>query len=73
MHKICAAVRHESNITRQAILLPGFLSKSLIHIGFEICFFCRQFKQSLDSQGLWRWKMKLSTKLSTENLDMSRC
>jgi hypothetical protein len=73
MHKICAAVRHEPNRTVQAIPFPEFLSKSLIYIGFGICFFYRQFKKSLDSQGLWRRKMNLSTKLSTENLDMSRC
>jgi hypothetical protein len=71
MHKICAAVRHEPETTVQAIPSPNFRNKSLIHIGFEICFFCRQFKQSLDSQGLWHRKMNLSTKLSTEILDMS--
>jgi len=71
MHKICAAVRHEPNATMPPGLHSEILGKSLIHIGFEICFFCRQFKQSLDFQGLWHRKMNLSTKLSTEILDMS--
>jgi hypothetical protein len=33
------------------------------------CFFCGQFAQSLDSQGLQADRAGISTKLSTETLD----
>jgi hypothetical protein len=71
MHKICAAVRHPF----QPLFTPGFPSgqsrKCLIHIGFVDCLFSEQIKQGLDFQGPGRRESQLSTKLSTEALDMS--
>jgi hypothetical protein len=43
--------------------------KLLIHIDFEVCFFCRQSNESLDLQGFAASQDKFSTKLSTETLD----
>jgi hypothetical protein len=42
--------------------------KCLICIETLNCFFCGQFKKSLDLQGFATFADKLSTKLSTENL-----
>ncbi|MGA8784016.1 MAG: hypothetical protein WB542_01715 [Polaromonas sp.] len=43
--------------------------KSLIHKESLNCFFSGHFKKSLDLQGLASLAKKLSTKLSTENLE----
>ena len=57
--------------------LPGFLRyqsnserKSLIYIETLNCFFSGHFKRSLDLQGLAACRGNLSTKLSTENLEI---
>jgi xanthine/uracil/vitamin C permease (AzgA family) len=47
-------------------------SKSLICIASLNCFFYGHFKKTLDLQGLWVIAAKLSTKLSTENLEISK-
>jgi hypothetical protein len=46
--------------------------KLLIHIETLNCFFSVQFKKSLDLQGLAARPAKLSTKLSTENLEICK-
>jgi hypothetical protein len=46
--------------------------KSLIHIASLNCFFSGQSKESLDLQGLRVIRDKLSTKLSTENLEICK-
>jgi hypothetical protein len=46
--------------------------KSLIHKETLNCLFAGQFKESLDLQGSAAFGNKLSTKLSTENLDNSK-
>ena len=71
MHKICAAVRHPSKAPWASGTPQGLLRKLLIHKRFVSCLFLRQFKQSLDLQGLRAHRGTLSTKLSTEALDMS--
>jgi hypothetical protein len=45
--------------------------KLLISLDLDFCFFCEQFKQALDFQGLPACQSKLSTKLSTETLGRS--
>ncbi|MEO5661495.1 MAG: hypothetical protein ABI546_00180 [Polaromonas sp.] len=55
-------LRYQSNSAR----------KSLIYIESLNCFFCGQFKQSLDLQGSAAHSGKLSTKLSTENLEICK-
>ena len=45
-------------------------AKSLIHIGFKLCFFYGHFSETLDLQGLSVTHDKISTKLSTETLDV---
>jgi hypothetical protein len=55
-----AAPRYQSNS----------VSKLLIYIPILNCFFSGQFKKSLDSQGFAGLSGKLSTKLSTENLEI---
>ena len=45
-------------------------AKSLIHIGFKLCFFYGQFSETLDLQGLRATGDNISTKLSTETLDV---
>ena len=47
-------------------------AKSLIHIALIICFFLWQFSESLDFKGRPRGKGNLSTKLSTENLNICK-
>ncbi|MFS2035801.1 hypothetical protein ACEN8I_17410 [Polaromonas sp. CT11-55] len=54
--------RYQSNSAR----------KLLIYIETLNCFFCGQFKKSLDLQGFARFADKLSTKLSTENLEICK-
>jgi hypothetical protein len=71
MHKICAAVRHPRIDPCRAGTTPGLLVNPLISLNFVHCLFLRQFKQSVDFQGLRRDGSRLSTKLSTEALDMS--
>lgn len=46
--------------------------KSLIHIGFLNCFFYGQSSESVDLQGLQPHGGNLSTKLSTENLNICK-
>jgi hypothetical protein len=46
--------------------------KLLIYIASLNCFFYGHFKQTLDLQGLRVIAAKLSTKLSTENLEISK-
>jgi hypothetical protein len=55
-------VRYQSNSAR----------KLLIYIETLNCFFSGQFKQSLDLQGLATLHDKLSTKLSTEKLEICK-
>ena len=43
-------------------------AKLLIYIGFLKCFFYGQSSESLDLQGLQRYRGNLSTKLSTEKV-----
>ncbi|MEO6018524.1 MAG: hypothetical protein ABIP46_14800 [Polaromonas sp.] len=45
-------------------------AKSLIYIASLNCFFSGHFKESLDLQGFRAFVDKLSTKLSTENLEI---
>ncbi|MFC5522761.1 hypothetical protein [Polaromonas jejuensis] len=59
---LLAAGRYQSHSAR----------KSLIHMGNFICHFSGHSKESLDLQGLDGLSDKLSTKLSTENLDISK-
>ena len=47
-------------------------SKSLIYIRFLKCFFYGQSGESLDLQGLQRHEGNLSTKLSTEKLNICK-
>ena len=47
-------------------------AKSLIHMTLIICFFLWQFSESLDFKGRPRGKANLSTKLSTENLNICK-
>jgi hypothetical protein len=54
--------RYQSNSAR----------KSLIYIETLNCFFSGQFKQALDLQGFATRGGKLSTKLSTENLEICK-
>ncbi|WP_411881416.1 hypothetical protein [Polaromonas sp. YR568] len=54
--------RYQSNSVR----------KSLIYIETLNCFFSGQFKQTLDLQGFATLDDKLSTKLSTENLEICK-
>jgi hypothetical protein len=69
MHKICAAVQGTLFHSPCPVPPPGRQAKLLILLNFNICFFSGHFKKALDLQGFWRWKMHLSTKLSTEILD----
>jgi hypothetical protein len=46
--------------------------KSLIHIASLKCFFSGHFKETLDLQGFRMRGHKLSTKLSTENLEICK-
>jgi hypothetical protein len=71
MHKICAAVRHPASAPCGPRNTPKLLSKPLISLNFVTCLFLRHFKQGLDLQGLQGDGGTLSTKLSTEALDMS--
>jgi hypothetical protein len=48
------------------------VAKLLIYIASSICFFCGHFKESLDLQGFRLGRAKLSTKLSTENLEICK-
>jgi hypothetical protein len=63
-----------SRICRRYILRyqSNSAAKLLIYIASVNCFFYRQFNQSLDLQGFWRLGCKLSTKLSTEILEISK-
>ena len=45
-------------------------AKLLIHIGFKHCFFCGHSSETLDLQGLGATGDNISTKLSTETLDV---
>jgi hypothetical protein len=56
------ALRYQSNSA----------SKLLIYIASLNCFFYGHFKKTLDLQGLRVIAAKLSTKLSTENLEISK-
>jgi hypothetical protein len=58
----CPISRYQSNSAR----------KSLIYIKTLNCFFSGQFKKSLDLQGFATFADKLSTKLSTENLEICK-
>jgi hypothetical protein len=62
--------------TPTASPLPRYQSHSaaklLIYIETSNCFFSGHFKKSLDLQGLAQIPGKLSTKLSTENLEICK-
>jgi hypothetical protein len=45
-------------------------AKSLICNNFMLCFFCGHSKKSLDFQGFGRAIERISTKLSTETLNL---
>jgi hypothetical protein len=45
--------------------------KSLIHKEIKLCFFCGQSSQSLDFQGFGVAQDNISTKLSTEILNLA--
>ena len=47
-------------------------AKSLIHIALIFCFFLWQFSESLEFKGRQRREANLSTKLSTENLNICK-
>ena len=47
-------------------------AKSLIHIALIFCFFLWQFSESLEFKGRQRRESNLSTKLSTENLNICK-
>jgi hypothetical protein len=70
MHKICAAVRHPGPALRRVNTYPMEHRKPLIQNAFVECLFSEQFNQGVDFQGPWRCGTQLSTKLSTEALDM---
>jgi hypothetical protein len=44
--------------------------KSLIYKNFQDCFFCGHFSEKLDFQGFGVCRGKLSTKLSTESMNV---
>jgi len=62
MANISTVLRYQSNSAR----------KLLIYIETSNCFFSGQFKQSLDLQGFATRHGELSTKLSTENLEICK-
>jgi hypothetical protein len=62
MRGASSSLRYQSNSAR----------KSLIYIETLNCFFSGQFKQTLDLQGFATLAGKLSTKLSTENLEICK-
>jgi hypothetical protein len=64
-----AAMRGPSPISRYQ---SNSACKSLIYIKTLNCFFSGQFKKSLDLQGFATFAGKLSTKLSTENLEICK-
>ena len=63
-------------VTDQSQRLPRYQSysaaKLLIYIGFINCFILWQFSESLDFKGLQRYGGNLSTKLSTEILNICK-
>jgi len=72
MHTIRAAAHESSRPTSRPRYKSNSKSKSLIYMDFDACFFCGQFVESLDFQGLAITGDKLSTKLSTEILNFPR-
>ncbi|MBK5204796.1 MAG: hypothetical protein JJD98_05110 [Polaromonas sp.] len=64
----CGAALQEQQVTPR--YQSNSVSKLLIYIGILNCFFSGQFKESLDLQGFAGLSDKLSTKLSTENLEI---
>jgi hypothetical protein len=66
----CAAAMARADFTSR--YQSNSVAKSLIYIETSNCFFYGQFKKSLDLQGFARFADKLSTKLSTENLEICK-
>ena len=66
----CGAVR--VCVRRPSRYQSNSASKLLIYIASLNCFFYGHFKKTLDLQGLRVIAAKLSTKLSTENLKISK-
>jgi hypothetical protein len=65
----CVAPRKALTIRRHFATKPIADRKLLIHMILELCFFDGQSSESLDFQGFGEGGDKISTKLSTENLD----
>jgi hypothetical protein len=63
----CSAVRQA--LATENRYQTNSAPKLLIHMEFINCFFYRQSSESLDLQGLQTYRVNLSTKLSTENLN----
>jgi hypothetical protein len=66
----CIAVRH--NLPTENRYQTNSAPKLLIHIEFINCFFYGQSSESLDLQGLQAYRANLSTKLSTEKLNICK-